>query len=193
MDEKSMVGRAQMGRCDRRLRQAFPRASDEILGGLPALQVLSLPAVGRRAGLTSEGRTTFESFTKSVTLQKVFRQEGDDPEQIKFREALMRLREYKSSQEDHTLFSTRFWDQLSPTERDEFNDTLHLLPTKEAVNLLNTRRLSSLGKPVVRCLAKHNGPEAKKGSDEDAEGLQKEVLLAEGAKVMITRNVWTSK
>ncbi len=59
--------------------------------------------------------------------------------------------------------------------------------------MLNTRRLSSLGNPVIRCLAKHNGPEAKKGSDEDAEGLQKEVLLAEGAKVMITRNVWTSK
>ncbi|KAJ6522692.1 hypothetical protein B0H10DRAFT_1864934, partial [Mycena sp. CBHHK59/15] len=48
-------------------------------------------------------------------------------------------------------------------------------------------------KPVLRCFAKHNGPEAKKASEEDAEGLQKEVLLAEGARVMITRNVWTSK
>jgi hypothetical protein len=42
-------------------------------------------------------------------------------------------------------------------------------------------------------MAKHNSPEAKKASDEDAEGLQKEILLAEGARVMITRNVWTSK
>jgi hypothetical protein len=42
-------------------------------------------------------------------------------------------------------------------------------------------------------MAKHNGPEAKKASEEDAEDLQKEVLLAEGARVMITRNVWTSK
>ena len=58
---------------------------------------------------------------------------------------------------------------------------------------LNTRRLASLGKPVLRCIAKHNGPEAKKASEEDAEGLQKEVLLAEGPRVMITRNVWTSK
>jgi hypothetical protein len=33
----------------------------------------------------------------------------------------------------------------------------------------------------------------KKGSDEDAEGLQKEILLAEGAKIMITCNLWTSK
>ena len=28
---------------------------------------------------------------------------------------------------------------------------------------------------------------------DDAEGLDKEVLLAEGAKVMLTRNLWTSK
>jgi hypothetical protein len=38
------------------------------------------------------------------------------------------------------------------------------------------------GKPVVRCLAKHNSPEANKGSDEDAEGLQKDILLVERAK-----------
>ncbi|KAJ6517104.1 hypothetical protein DFH09DRAFT_1099064 [Mycena vulgaris] len=42
-------------------------------------------------------------------------------------------------------------------------------------------------------MAKHHSSEAKKASDEDSEGLQKEVLLAEGARVMITRNAWTSK
>jgi hypothetical protein len=71
--------------------------------------------------------------------------------------------------------------------------TLHLLPTREGVLSHNTRCLAALGKPVVRCKAKHKSAEAAKGSDEDAEGLQKEVLIAEGAKIMITRNVWTSK
>jgi hypothetical protein len=207
-DEKSMIGRVQMGRCDRRLRQAFPAAADEILGGLPALvfgDFFQLPPIGdtplysdkptagRRAGLAAEGRAVFESFTQSVTLQKVFRQQGDNLEQVQFRDALMRLREYKTTEADHSLFSTRFWENLSPEERTSFSDTLHLLPTREAVDTLNTLRLSMLGKPVVRCLAKHNSPDAKKASDEDAEGLQKEILLAEGAKVMITRNVWTSK
>jgi hypothetical protein len=208
LDEKSMIGRAQMGRIDSRLRQIFPAARDEIFGGIPTIifgdfcqlppigdtpLYSTKPMVGRRAGLSSEGRTVFESFTQSVTLQKVFRQEGDDPEQIKFRDALMRLREYKSSEEDHTLFSARFWDRLTPDEREGFKDTLHLLPTKEAVKNLNNHCLAALGKPVIRCRARHNGPEAKKGSEEDAEGLPKEVLLAEGARVMITRNVWTSK
>ena len=37
LDEKSMVGRAQMGRGDHCLHQAFPENADEILGGLPVL------------------------------------------------------------------------------------------------------------------------------------------------------------
>jgi ATP-dependent DNA helicase PIF1 len=45
----------------------------------------------------------------------------------------------------------------------------------------------------LRCKAKHNHAEAKKAKSEDADGLEKEILLAEGAKVMLTRNLWTSK
>jgi hypothetical protein len=45
------------------------------------------------------------------------------------------------------------------------------------------------GKPRWTCLSLwHKEPET-----EDAEGLQKAVLLAEGARVIIARNVWTSK
>ncbi|KAK6988404.1 hypothetical protein R3P38DRAFT_2804657 [Favolaschia claudopus] len=74
-----------------------------------------------------------------------------------------------------------------------FNETLHLLPTRDFVKSLNILRLSNLGNPVVRCKAKHNSTEAGKASEEDADGLEKEVFMAEGARVMITRNVWTSK
>jgi hypothetical protein len=42
------------------------------------------------------------------------------------------------------------------------------------------------------CIDPHSA-EARKASEEDADGLEKVVLLAEGAKVMITRNIWTSK
>ena len=35
LDEKSMVGCAQMGYCDKRLRQAFPTKAAEILSGTP--------------------------------------------------------------------------------------------------------------------------------------------------------------
>ena len=37
LDEKSMVGRSQVGRMDHRLHQAHPQHADEILGGMPAI------------------------------------------------------------------------------------------------------------------------------------------------------------
>jgi hypothetical protein len=49
------------------------------------------------------------------------------------------------------------------------------------------------GRHMVQCQAKHNSPAAKKASDEDADGLEPMILLAEGACVMVTRNLWTSK
>ena len=57
----------------------------------------------------------------------------------------------------------------------------------------NCCHLSSTGQPVICCKAKHNHSEAKKASDDGAAGLVKEVLLEEGAKVMLTHNLWTSK
>lgn len=196
-----------MGRCDRRLRQAFPAQSDSILGGLPAIffgDFAQLPPIsdtplystkpsGRRTALTEEGRRVFESFQQSITLSQVFRQQGDSPEQVAFRDALLRLRTYSTTQEDYDLLASRFWDRLTPDERTRYSTVLHLLPTRASVLECNTRHLAGTGQPVVRCLAKHNCIEAKKASEEDADGLETEVLLAEGAKVMLTRNLWTSK
>jgi len=178
------------------------------LGGLPAIffgDFAQLPPIGdtplystkegrgRRAALAAEGRTVFESFTQSVTLSRVFRQAGNDPEQEAFRDALLRLRTYSSTEADYNLFQTRFWDNLTPEEHTEFDDAQHLLPTHAAVHELNLQQLAAIGNPVVQCKAKHNTPAARKASDEDAEGLETEILLAEGARVMLTRNLWTSK
>lgn len=45
-------------------------------------------------------------------------------------------------------------------------------------------------KPVLILPALHTGPGAKNESDDNAEGLQPRLLLMEGAKVMLTRNLW---
>ena len=105
----------------------------------------------------------------------------------------MHLRTYSTTQADYDLLATHFWDVLTPAERLKFEDVIHLLPTCDAVLEFNCCHLANTGQPVVHCKAKHNQTEAKKASDDDADGLMKEVLLAEGAKVMLTRNLWTSK
>jgi hypothetical protein len=115
LDEKSMVGRAQIGRCDRRLRQAFPANSDEILGGLPTIilgDFVQLPPIGdsplystktsgKKAALTAEGQRVYNAFTQSITLSRIFRQEGNDPAQIRFRDGLLWLQTYSTNDEDY--------------------------------------------------------------------------------------------
>jgi hypothetical protein len=96
------------------------------------------------------------------------------------------LRTYSTTEADFTLFATRFWDVLSPEERNEFEDVIYLLPTRAAVLEFNCRRLAASAKPIVRCKAKHNHKEAQKAKSEDADGLEKEILLAEDAKIMLT-------
>ena len=49
LDEKSMVGRSQVGHMDCHLYQAYPQNADEILGGIPAIffgDFAQLPPVG---------------------------------------------------------------------------------------------------------------------------------------------------
>ena len=93
----------------------------------------------------------------------------------------------------YTLFSTQFWDILTPALQAEFDDVLHLLPTCASVLEFNCCKLVANAKPILCCHAKHNHKEASKVKSDDAEGLEKELLLAEGAKVILNRNLWTSK
>jgi hypothetical protein len=67
------------------------------------------------------------------------------------------------------------------------------LPTQISVLEFNCWRLVASAKPVLQYCAKHNCTETKSAKSNDADGLQKEVLLAEGGKVMLTCNLWTSK
>ena len=93
----------------------------------------------------------------------------------------------------YALFFTQFWEILTPALRAEFNDVLHLLPTCASVLEFNCCKLVASAKPILHCHAKHNHKEASKVKSDDAEGLEKELLLAEGANVMLNYNLWTSK
>ena len=116
-----------------------------------------------------------------------------NPNQVKLRQALLNLRTYTTTEEDYQLFQSRMWNNLTAEEHTSFKDALHLLPTKNSVADYNKLHLAKTAQPILRCMAKHNCSSAKKASVDDADGLEPMVLLAEGAKVMITRNLWTSK
>src|ERR1700733_9369213 len=108
---------------DCRLCQAHPQNADEIFGGIPAIffgDFAQLPPVGDspmysdkpspyRTALHAEGHRVYDSFDQSITLETVFRQAGNDPIQVAFRDALLRLRTYSTTEDDYHLFQTRFW------------------------------------------------------------------------------------
>jgi ribosomal protein L24 len=96
------------------------------------------------------------------------------------------------------LFATRFWENLSPQEQETFADVIYLLPKTAMVDQANLQNLQRLGKPVAIIKAEHpvhksNLPKAKKAKADDAEGMELQIKLAVGAKVMIRKNLWTSK
>jgi hypothetical protein len=123
-----MVGRSKVGQMEHCLRQAHTQNADEIFGGIPTIflgDFSQLPPVGDspmysdkpsayRTALHAEGHHVFESFKQSVTLNTIYCQTGQSPEQVAFREALLRLRTYSTTSEDFELFSGHFWDYLTP-------------------------------------------------------------------------------
>ena len=111
---------------------------------------------------------------------------------VSFRDALMHLCTYSTTQADYDLLATHFWNVGTPAERLKFEDVIHLLPTHDAVWEFNCHHLANTGQPVI-CYKANHQTEAKNASDDDVDGLMKEVLLAEGTKVMLTCNLWTSK
>jgi ATP-dependent DNA helicase PIF1 len=72
-----------------------------------------------------------------------------------------------------------------------FHKALHLHPTKEAVVEHNVSKLHACGQPVATIKAVHTGPNASKASPDDAGGLHPIIYMAEGARVMLTSNLWT--
>ena len=162
------------------------------VGDSPLYSTSETRSTGLRS-LRMEGLNAYCSFNQSITLTTIHRQAGTDLEQVRFREALMRLRSYNINQTDYELFSSRFWDHLSPEESEKSVDMLHLMPTKDSVNQYNHMCLARGEEPVLILPAKHNSEAARKASDEEAEGLHAKVLISIGASVMLTRNIWTSK
>ena len=199
IDEMSMVGRKIFGQVHRRLRQAFPHHSQEVFGGcscllfgdfgqLPPVMDLPLYTTDSRSELSDQGRAAYQTFQLAVVLDQVMRQAGQDPEQVKFRDILLRLRDAKATLSDWNYLMSR-----TPTRVQDlspFSSALHLIPTVEAVVEYNVAQLQASGQPIATIKAVHNGANAAKAPADDAGGLEAVVCLAHSARVMLNSNLW---
>ena len=198
IDVMSMLGRKLFGQVDQRLRQAFPHRAGEALGGcscllvgdfgqLPPVMDLPLYSAVPRSAIADLGRSTHQLFAKAVVLTEVLRQDGQNREQVRFRELLLHLRDGEVSVADWEVLMTR----RSQVDSAAFDDALHLHPTVQAVAEYNVAELRNAGEPIATIKAVHTGPNASKASPEDASGLEPVICLARGARVMLTSNLWT--
>lgn len=98
----------------------------------------------RSAGLTIAGRSVWLGLTAAVELTEVMHQLG--PDQVRFRETLLRVAEGAATIGDLALLRTKMRDDgVVDTEADSSNDAIRIFLTNEAADNWNWERLQRLG------------------------------------------------
>ena len=155
--------------------------------------VLDLPIYTNNAShdeASNNGIVAYKQFKEVYELDKVQRQSGE--EQQRFREILFRLRDGDSSFDDWKILSKRFDKNLNQVERDRFKDAVFILTKWEEVDKDNNEMLRNLNRPIAKISAVHTGgKEAKRANSDVAKGLEAQILLAKGCRVILTSNLWT--
>ena len=160
IDEMSFLGPRLFIQIDSRLREAFPENKSSPFGGRSIILVGDLgqlPPVKDKplyAGNTV-GKVLWKKFNIVVTLDTIFRQQGNDPKQYSFRNLLMNIRNAEPFFDDWELLMSRAGMDLPIEEMSLFNSSLHLFPTNNLVDLHNRQMLKSLNSPIARCVVEH--------------------------------------
>lgn len=210
IDEKSMVGRMGLALIDKRLREIFPHRNvwsgglsvilcgdfgqQPPVGDMPLYCTDIQNGISDRSNLLNHGRFAYLAFTESLELDVGMRQAGLDETTRKFKEHLLRSRAGKGIEQDFAdVVQTRFFAKLPVDEQKLFDRATRLCAASAHVQELNLSALYLAKKPVLRVSAVHTGVGAEKRRPDDADSLMNVVVLMEGAKVMLTRNLWVDQ
>ncbi|KAM0319707.1 hypothetical protein ACHAO8_000748 [Botrytis cinerea] len=112
-----------------------------------------------------KGHNLYRAFDRTIRLVQVMRLQGGDELSTKFRSAF--------------------------TEVATFESALRLYFTTAEVREKNFECLSTMSQPVKVMKAVHQGRNAQKATDEEADNLSSDLYLCIGARVMLTANLWT--
>lgn len=134
------------------------------------------------------GQALYKLFDRTVKLDLAMRQQGDDPGQQKFRNALEGLYNNDITQDHWRLLATRVQGNLSAAEIATFDKALRIYGKKKDVNTYNHEKIRDLGVPVKQTKAQHTGTGAAVAELERGGNLHKTLPLCLGARVMLMEN-----
>ena len=202
IDEKSMVGRGMLEAIDRRLKQARPSAKDQPFGGISIMiagDFRQLPPVGDSPlFLRGEDANTPEEASGGALYEKFDDNTFILTEQMRQRDPVFIAE--MDSLGNNTFSNAAFerWDAsmdlryMSKERQRLFHETGTMLCARKAdMGDFNEKGIQRLNKPIARSLAKHNCTQASKASPAEADNLYNELYLAKGAKVVLTKNLWS--
>lgn len=202
-----MIGLKMLHQIDVRLRAIMARPT-VFFGGMnillcgnfaqlpPVLDtaLYALPAAAKVSVEIMTGKKAYDAFTETVALTGVMRQQGDSSSARQFCQTLAEIRDGSVSRENWQFLLARASENLGVQERFDFGKALRLYGTKKQTAAYNLSRLEHLARPVlkVKAVNREKGAKGAKDASADDAGLENELLLSKGSRVMITRNLWTS-
>lgn len=200
IDEFSVIGQKTFAWINRRCKEATGLTTIPF-GGISIIlvgDVAQLPPITDqvlyhnkpRSDLAVEGYCMYRKFDTVVKLEINERAKGNNEEQEKFRQLQMRARNGDFTVDDWELLLTRQPNRIQNLEHFH-NSCARLSYGNEKVATDNFNRLKELNEPIVQINAQHSNSQAKHLSPDDFGGLQPVIYLSKGARVMLTRNLWT--
>ena len=101
----------------------------------------------------------------------------------------MNIRDVVPTIEDWKLLMTRTDTSLDASMKKSFDKAIHLFATNDDVNCHNKRLLRGLNCPIATSIT--TSVRTNYSTEGDEEGLELELLIAIGARVKLTSNLWT--
>ena len=199
IDEISMVSNITLVHIHQRLLEIFGFSSSQLFAGLSVIAVgdlYQLPPINRKP-VFSEYKTKtrnlyhpWQVFTM-IELTEIMRQKDDQH----FAELLNRFRTGSQTNKDLNCINSRL---ISPSADNYPVDALHIWTENVPVNEYNNKRLEQLSSPLFILKANDQYPSQVTQKDintvlskarSDTGGLDFEIKIKEGARVMLTTNI----
>lgn len=199
IDEISMVGNITLLHIHQRLQQVFGTGNLQLFAGISIIAVgdlYQLPPIRRKLVFQNYKNDThnlyhpWQVFTM-IELTEIMRQKDDQP----FTELLNRIRTGTHTEEDVKCINSR---SVSPSDDNYPSDALHIWAENNPVSEHNNKQLDQISKPLFVLTAVDQYPPNVTKQDIDrllcrgrseTGGLDFEIHIKEGARVMLTTNI----